>query len=272
MLSVLDGKVSLLPFWAVISIYVGVLLLIVLVAALKKWLTPSGLVGAFVLGFIVLYLGGFSAFSIFLFFFVSCSVLSKLKRSYNKREAKGSRRDIMQVMANGLPAVLALFLTRTPYFYSIAIVGFSASMAEAMADTWASTFGIMSRKDPVSIITFTRVPKGISGGVTALGFLAAALGSVLTAFLHVLIINPDWHEALVISGCGFLGCVIDSVLGATVQEHFRASDGTLTEKEYSGEGRNPRARGIPGFDNDAVNLTSGLLSFSLSLLIMTLLR
>lgn len=272
MLSQLDGKVSLLSVWAVVSIYVGVLLLIVLIAAIKRWLTLSGLIGAFVQGFIVLYLGGFSAFSIFLFFFVSCSVLSKLKRSYNRREAKGSRRDIMQVMANGLPAVLALFLTRTPQFYSIAIVGFSASMAEAMADTWASTFGIMSRKDPVSIVTFTRVPRGISGGVTLLGLLSGALGAVLISLLHVLVINPDWHEALVISGAGFLGCIIDSVLGATVQEHFRAPDGTLTEKEYGSEGRNPRERGVPGFDNDAVNLTSGLLSLSFSLLIMTIVR
>lgn len=263
----LDERVSLLPFWAVILIYMGVLLVIAVLALWKKWLTKGGLLGAVTLGFMVLYLGGFSAFTLFLFFFVSCSILSKIKRFYNSREKKGSQRDLMQVLANGLPAVVALLLTRTASFRITAIIGFSAAVAEAVADTFSSTFGIMSRKDPVSIMTFTRVPKGISGGVTMLGLLSGAGGAVITALLHCLVIAPDWHQGLIISGTGFIASVIDSVLGATVQEHFRTLDGTLTEHEYDGDVKNVRVRGLPGFDNDMVNLTSGFLALSLSLLL-----
>ncbi len=266
----LDDKVSLLPLWAVILIYTGVLLLIAVVAIWKKWLTGSGLLGAVTLGFMVLYLGGFSAFTLFLFFFVSCSILSKIKRFYNSREKKGSQRDLMQVIANGLPAVVALLLSRTAPFRTIAVIGFSASVAEAVADTFSSTFGIMSRDDPVSIMTFTRVPKGISGGVTVLGLLAGAGGAVITALLHALVIYPSWQHVLLISGSGFLGSLIDSVLGATVQEHFRTPDGKLTEHEYDGDVKNVRVRGLRGFDNDMVNLTSGFLALSLSLLIASL--
>ena len=268
--SLLDDKISLLPFWEIILIYMGVLLVMAILAAWKKWLTGSGILGAVTLGFMVLYLGGFSCFVIFLFFFVSCSVLSKIKRAYNSREKKGSQRDLMQVIANGLPAVLALLLSRTPSFRSIAVIAFSASVAEAVADTFSSTFGIMSRRDPVSIITFTRVPKGISGGVTILGLVAGAAGAVTTAILHAFVIYSDWHHVLIISGTGFIASVIDSVLGATVQEHFRTKDGTLTEHEWNGDERNMRVRGIPGFDNDMVNLTSGLLALSLSLLLTSL--
>ncbi len=266
----LDDKVSLLPLWAVILIYTGVLLLIAVVAIWKKWLTGSGLLGAVTLGFMVLYLGGFSAFTLFLFFFVSCSILSKIKRFYNSREKKGSQRDLMQVIANGLPAVVALLLSRTAPFRTIAVIGFSASVAEAVADTFSSTFGIMSRDDPVSIMTFTRVPKGISGGVTVLGLLAGAGGAVITALLHALVIYPSWQHVLLISGSGFLGSLIDSVLGATVQEHFRTLDGKLTEHEYDGDVKNVKVRGLRGFDNDMVNLTSGFLALSLSLLIASL--
>ncbi len=266
----LDDKVSLLPLWAVILIYTGVLLLIAVVAIWKKWLTGSGLLGAVTLGFMVLYLGGFSAFTLFLFFFVSCSILSKIKRFYNSREKKGSQRDLMQVIANGLPAVVALLLSRTAPFRTIAVIGFSASVAEAVADTFSSTFGIMSRDDPVSIMTFTRVPKGISGGVTVLGLLAGAGGAVITALLHALVIYPSWQHVLLISGSGFLGSLIDSVLGATVQEHFRTLDGKLTEHEYDGDVKNVRVRGLRGFDNDMVNLTSGFLALSASLLIASL--
>lgn len=266
----LDEKISLLPFWTVILIYIGVLLVIASVALWKKWLTKGGVFGALMLGFMVLYLGGFSAFTLFLFFFVSCSILSKIKRSHNSREKKGSERDLMQVIANGFPAVTALLLSRTASFRTTAVIGFSASVAEAVADTFSSTFGIMSRDDPVSIITFTRVPKGISGGVTVLGLLAGAGGAVITALLHFLVIAPDWHQALIISGAGFAASVIDSVLGATLQEHFRTADGTLTEKEYDGDVKNVRVRGLPGFDNDMVNLTSGFLALSLSLLLSSL--
>ncbi len=268
--SLLDDRISLLPFWVIILIYTGVLLVMAVLAAWKKWLTGGGILGAVTLGFMVLYLGGFSCFSLFLFFFVSCSVLSKIKRAYNSREKKGSQRDLMQVIANGVPAVLALLLSRTPSFRNIAVIAFSSSVAEAVADTFSSTFGIMSRHDPVSVVTFTRVPKGISGGVTILGLLAGAAGAVITALLHALVIYPEWHHVLIISGAGFIASVIDSVLGATVQEHFRTKDGTLTEHEWDGEVRNMRVRGIPGFDNDMVNLTSGLLALSGSLLIATL--
>ncbi len=262
----LDDKAALLPFWEIIIIYVVLLLLIAIFALWKKWLTPFGTVGAFTLGFIVLYLGGFSAFSLFFFFFFSCSILSKMKRTYNKMEKKGSRRDLMQVLANGLPAVLALFLSRSPHFYMIALVGYSSSLAEAASDTFASTFGIMSKHDPVSIITFTKVPKGISGGVTVRGLLFSLLGSTLMAIMHYSVISNNIHHALIIAGTGFLGALIDSVLGATVQEHFETADGALTEKEYDESGeRNRRVRGIPGFDNDIVNMLSGLLALSLSL-------
>lgn len=263
----LDDKIALLPFWVMIAVYTAVLLVIVVISLWRRWLTVSGVIGAFVLGFIVLYFGGFSAFTLFFFFFFTCSVLSKVKRAYNGREKKGSRRDIMQVMANGLAAVLSIFLTRSPHFYSIAMVGYAAALSEAMADTWAGTFGIMSRRNPVSIITFTPVPKGISGGVTLMGFLFAALGSLLMALLYMALISFNWHHLLIISGSGFICSVVDSVLGATLQEHFRSSDGSLTEKEWEDGKRNERVRGIPGFDNDMVNLSSSVLAAALALFI-----
>lgn len=269
-IGLLDDRIALLPFWTIIIIYTAVLLVIVAVSLWRRWLTLSGVVGAFVMGFIVLYFGGFSAFTLFFFFFFSCSVLSKIKRAYNKREKKGSQRDLMQVIANGLPAVLSIFLTRSPHFYYIAMVGYGASLAEAMADTWAGTFGMMSKRDPLSIITFTRVPKGISGGVTALGFLFSAIGSSIMAFLYMILINYDWHHFLIISGTGFVSCVVDSILGATLQEHFRNRDGELTEKEWESGVKNVRVRGIPGFDNDMVNLTSGILALSLSLFLASI--
>ena len=131
----LDRYMTLFPLWALLLIYLFVLSLIAVLAYKKKWLTLSGSVAAIVLGLIVLWMGGVSAFVVFLFFFVSSSLVSKLSKFVNRREKKGNRRDIVQVLANGLPAVIAIMLIRVPNLYVPALAAFSAANAEATADT-----------------------------------------------------------------------------------------------------------------------------------------
>ncbi len=266
----LDRYLTLLPLWALLLIYLAVLSLIALFAYKKKWLTLSGAASAIVLGLIVLWMGGVSAFVIFLFFFVSSSLVSKVSKFVNRSEKKGSQRDIVQVLANGLPAVLAIMLIRVPSLSLASLAAFSAANAEAAADTWSGSFGVMSKKDPVSIITFTKVPRGISGGVTALGFLGGFSASLLVAVLSIGVFGHSLGIACIIAGSGFLGSVIDSVLGAVVQVQYRAKDGSLTEKDEENGEKNERVRGIPGFDNDAVNFTSGILAASLAMLLTSL--
>ena len=266
----LDRYLTLLPLWALLLIYLAVLSLIALFAYKKKWLTLSGAASAIVLGLIVLWMGGVSAFIIFLFFFVSSSLVSKVSKFVNRSEKKGSQRDIVQVLANGLPAVLAIMLIRVPSLSLASLAAFSAANAEAAADTWSGSFGVMSKKDPVSIITFTKVPRGISGGVTALGFLGGFSASLLVAVLSIGVFGHSLGIACIIAGSGFLGSVIDSVLGAVVQVQYRAKDGSLTEKDEENGEKNERVRGIPGFDHDAVNFTSGILAASLAMLLTSL--
>ena len=258
-----DRYLTLLPLWSLLLIYILLLSLIAVFAYKKKWLTLSGAVSAVILGLIVLWMGGVSAFTVFLFFFVSSSLVSKLSKFVN-------RRDMVQVLANGLPAALSILLIRVPSLSLASIAAFSAANAEAAADTWSGSFGVMSHRDPVSIITFTKVPRGISGGVTALGFLGGFSASLLVAILSMGVFGHGFGTACIIAGSGFLGSVIDSVLGAVLQVQYRAKDGSLTEKEEEDGEKNERVRGIPGFDNDAVNFTSGILSSSLAMLLTTL--
>ena len=109
-----DRYLTLLPLWSLLLIYILLLSLIAVFAYKKKWLTLSGAVSAVILGLIVLWMGGVSAFTVFLFFFVSSSLVSKLSKFVNRREKKGNRRDMVQVLANGLPAALSILLIRVP--------------------------------------------------------------------------------------------------------------------------------------------------------------
>ena len=269
--SILDGVFLELP------LYLRILIILVFLAAAaifsyrKRFLTLSGVSTAIVLGFIVFFIGGISGITIFLFFFISASMLSRLSDGRNTVADKTGRRDMMQVIANGVPASLMLVLyglSHNPAFLG----AFAAAIAEAEADTAASSIGMLSARPPVSIVTFTPVPPGLSGGVTALGIVSSLAFSSLIAVLYMGTFGCGIPELLTIAAAGFLGSLFDSFLGATVQVHYRKEDGTLTEKSLDSGKALERARGIPFLDNDIVNLLSGLFSAAIFMSIRMILQ
>ena len=249
-----------------VLIIVLFLALMAVFAKAKRLLTWSGTAAACALGFIVFYLGGVSGIVLFLFFFLTCSMLSKLTGDVPRVGKKGGERDWAQVVANGLPAAFALILAELSPYPQSAYIAFAAALAEAEADCFAGGVGILSRSDPVSVVTFTKVPRGISGGVTALGLASSVLASFLLALVFAGTYGCDVPELLTITACGFLGALFDSFLGATVQVQYRGKDGALTERERDGDGNlNEHVRGLPFLDNDMVNLLSGLFALFLAL-------
>ena len=255
--TVLDSLFLSLPLPWRLLVIAALMLLMALVAMRKRFLSAGGTAAAVILGFIVMYLGAVSAIVMLIFFFLSCSILGRLQKD-DGISAKGSRRrDMMQVVANGLPAAMALLAARFSSNPDIFLAAFAAAIAEAEADTFSGEIGRLSHSDPVSIITFTKVPKGISGGVSVLGFLAGMGGSLLIALLFMGTWGCTFPRLLIVAASGFLGSVFDSFLGASIQVRFRRKDGSITEREYEGGERNERVRGIRWIDNDAVNFLSG---------------
>ena len=250
---------SLPVLWRCLII-IAVMAVSAVIARKKKYLTRSGTVAAAILGFAVMYIGGISGIAVFLFFFLSSSIISRVSRQNEYIAQKTNERDFMQVVANGLPAALSLILYRISPYPAAFLAAFAAAVAEAQADTFSGEIGKLSHSDPVSIITFTRVPKGLSGGVTVLGLVAGAMSAFLIALLFMGTFGCSISQLLIIASSGFLGSVLDSFLGATLQVQYRRKDGSITEKEEENGEANTRARGIKWMDNDMVNLLSGLFS------------
>ena len=193
-----------------------------------RQLSLSGALAAFLVGFSTTWILGFGALFTLLFFIIAAGVLGKLSKRIRGREmetmqAKGGRRDAMQVFANGLFALIGalLYAHRQEPAY---LVMFAASVAEAASDTFAGDVGVLSRRDPVSIITGRPMKRGLSGAVSPLGLASGMLGAILIALTAwALLLPPVWgslKEAGVIAAAAFFGCLIDSVLGATVQAHY----------------------------------------------------
>ncbi len=269
----IDSYFFSFPLFLRLLIIAALMLLTALISIRHKLLSLSGVIAAVVVGTLVTYIAGLSGLVILLFFFLSSAVISHVvpDTARMKTQKKGSLRDGMQVFANGFPCLVALFLYRFTPYETVSLIMFSSAVAEAVADTWAGEIGTLSKHDPVSIITFTRTPKGISGGVSLLGTAASLLGAFLVALLAVGCYILPLLSIAIITISGALGALFDSLLGATVQVHYREEDGSLSEHRERNGKKNERARGIPFIDNDAVNLLSGLfallISFFLSLFI-----
>ncbi|MGM0674138.1 MAG: DUF92 domain-containing protein [Spirochaetota bacterium] len=239
----------------------------------RRAVTPTGAVAGFVVGAGILAFGGWTSWVLLMTFFGSSTVLSRVKSSskdaVSKLHEKGSRRDHVQVLANagvGLVMSAAYAATGMPMF----LVAVAVSFAAANADTWASEIGVLSASAPVSILGAGRLPRGTSGGVSLLGFAASAIGSGLIALVFSLFygFTAGWGAGVllifaVITAGGFLGSLIDSILGAAVQAQYTDSaTGAPTERRHSphAEAPNTLRRGFASVTNDAVNAISCLLS------------
>jgi len=183
-------------------------------------------------------------------------------------QQKGDRRDQWQVLANcGTGLVCSYLYYRTGN--GLFLITLAASFAASNADTWASELGILSRKEPRSILTLKPLPRGTSGAVSAFGFAASASGAMVIALAYLLFAMVEGSPVnllrcfVIITASGLAGSVLDSALGATVQAQYRCSlKGNVTERPYSGGKPNSLISGIKIINNDTVNFLSIALSVS----------
>lgn len=274
MIQFLDNLLFSLQWpWSLVFI-IAMMALFAVIALKKQSLDVSGAIAAFVMGVVVLWCSKVEGLLLLLLFFVGSNVVGRISKrirqqSLNEKsiEKKGSKRDVMQVLANGLMATIgALMWYCTGKISSLVLLG--AAIAEATSDTFAGEIGRLSKKPPVSIRTLTPVPKGLSGGITLLGTATAFISSFVIGlswaifFSSYLGSSSDmWLSLSVITLTGFMGCIVDSFLGACAQAHYKdPNTGELTEKEYKDGQKLELVQGVSWIDNDMVNLLSNIFS------------
>lgn len=259
-----------------------------LIGGLGYWrraLTASGVVGAILVGTLIFWLGGWLWGVLLVTFFLSSSWLSHYRKeekaSVAEKFAKGSQRDLGQVLANGgLGAILAVVYANQPD--ALLLAAFVGVMATVTADTWATEIGILSRVPPRLVTTGEVTAPGASGGITRLGIWASVagallIGTVATALSQIdsLLSGGGWSlraasfPLLAIVG-GLAGSLFDSLLGATVQRiYYCERCAKETESPIHRCGQPARVlRGWVWLNNDLVNFfasfVGGLVAASLA--------
>ncbi|MCI4388882.1 hypothetical protein PGIGA_G00091140 [Pangasianodon gigas] len=250
----------------------------------KKSLDFGGCLGALLVGFI-LTLANMSFLAALFAFFITSSKLTRWKGAVKKRidseYKEGGQRNWIQVFCNGgVPTELALLYMievgpgempvdfTMQYSASWMCLSLLGALACSTGDTWASEVGpVLSKSQPRLITTWKEVPAGTNGGVTIIGLVASLLGGAtvgMAYFISQLLMVSDLHLAapqwpIVVYGAvaGFLGSLLDSLLGAVMQySGYDESTGKVVNFE------SPKVKwicGKPILDNNGVNLFSSVL-------------
>ena len=224
-------------------------------------LSPGGALAATAIGGALVAGAGWRSGIALVTFFTSSTLLGRLPAPGTLEQRRGDQRDAVQVLANGgVAATLAILAGIAPRRLRPPLVaGARGAIAAAAADTWATEIGSRLGHRPRSIVSGQRVPPGTSGGVTLAGLAGSvagsaaleAMASVPPAGVRQRLLPPSLPVAL----AGVTGSLVDSVLGATIQE-VRYCPICARETELPvhrcGTSTTP-IRGASWCDNDAVN-------------------
>jgi len=197
---------------------------IALAALFARALSPGGAIAAALVGTAVLSGTGWAGGLALGGFFLGGTLVSRSLSdpSVEQFDAKGTRRDAGQVLANGGPAAIGALLGSPGMVV--------ASLAAAAADTWATSLGATSSRPPRLITTGRPVPPGTSGALswpgTAGGLLGAATVGAVAALAFA---SPKLFSVAL--GVGLGGMLLDSLLGAAIQARFSCPTcGVLCER------------------------------------------
>jgi len=220
------------------SVLISTLLTGVL-SALAYWknvLTWDGSVASFVVGMVIGIFGDVTWLFLLLFFLLSSFLATRyrfaLKEAMGVQEGVRGERRSTNVLANGLALMAVAFLSLLlPEAFPKKMSGliFLSALSVAGADTLASEIGVLSRHTYL-ITNGKPVSPGTDGGVSWLGQACAFGAALYTSLVGWFVLSyvartyglvmsmPTSPVYLLIPmAVGFLGCQLDSVIGATLE-------------------------------------------------------
>lgn len=253
----------------------------------KKSLTPSGAAAAFAVGFLSLWTGA-RGWNLLIFYQLGTTATKykkdlKIKMDGTIAAANATQaRGATQVLACSLIAVILGLIhgiycgEEGPIHFggntspsnclaSCLTCGILAHHATCLADTLASELGILSQTPPVLVTQpWKTVPSGTNGGVTLIGLFWSLLGGFIIGLSTIVLdslagIAPLHALPLLAytSTCGLLGSLLDSLLGATIQQTYYDPDAKLVYQEEDDKPLSAKlVGGVNILTNEQVNLVS----------------
>ena len=211
------------------GIWIQALLLnacLIALASRTTLLTAAGWVHAAALGTILWGCLGWSGWLAVVIYLILGSVVTRLGFPEKKRRGLAEARDGQRGPENvwgsaAVGAVLALLIGAGFEPRQLLLIGFSASFAAKLGDTFGSEIGKRWGRTTVLISNLQPVPPGTEGAISLEGTLASAAGSVLMSLvcLNLQLLTTS-AEAVLVMVVGLLATLAESLIGALMQERI----------------------------------------------------
>ena len=235
-----------------------------------KALTPWAQTVSYLILLAFTLFGGYRLAVLVIALFAVAAVVTKVSSrlfSQKTNAPQKTARKSIQILANSSVAVsfaIAYFFSGAKWLLFVAFV----VIIEEFADSMSSDVGRLAKNPPVDILRFKRVPAGTSGGVSLLGTVTALVAAFLAGLLALAFFkNPLLYVA--ISGVAFLGTIVDSVLGSSLQGIFKCPVcGAITEKKVHCDVPTTLVKGFAAVDNSLVNFLSSAVSAGIASVVL----
>ncbi|OUJ18628.1 Cytidylyltransferase family enzyme [Methanonatronarchaeum thermophilum] len=223
---------------------VGIATVLAVLSYHKEILDRGGSLAAFLMGSVVSVFGGLEWLVLLISFVIIAWVATKFEYEYKAHkdinEGENGERCVKNVIANGMVPVAIVLLAwiyttyiqnpvqiqtmavetmYTPYTgYELVFMGaYIGAIATATSDTIASEIGTLDSETRLITNLKKEVKTGANGGVSLAGELASIIGGLTIGLIAYLAFGIEF--ALIVGPiAGFLGCNIDSLLGATLEK------------------------------------------------------
>ncbi len=224
----------------------GLVVFLLVMSSRTKMLDAKGANAAAMLGLIVGGLGHWTWLLVLLGFLLGSHKATKWrfeeKKALGLSESSDGHRGWTNVVANGaIPGLICLYAYLSEDWETVVWL-FGAAVAVAASDTFASEIGCLDTRVRM-ITTLKPCKQGENGGFSPNGQLAAAVGSAVVAVLTLLTWWLTTPAASVADGLqmggmlafvGWLGCQIDSYLGALLENRGYMSKGAVNASAITG--------------------------------------
>ena len=224
----------------------GLVVFLLVMSSRTKMLDAKGANAAAMLGLIVGGLGHWTWLLVLLGFLLGSHRATKWrfedKKALGLSESSDGHRGWTNVVANGaIPGLICLYAYLSEDWETVVWL-YGAAVAVAASDTFASEIGCLDTRVRM-ITTLKPCKQGENGGFSPNGQLAAAVGSAVVAVLTLLtwwLTTPaasaanGLHMGGMLAFVGWLGCQIDSYLGALLENRGYMSKGAVNASAITG--------------------------------------
>ena len=193
-------------------------------------MTKGGWISAGVLGSILWGCLSWQGWSSVVIYLLLGSLVTKIGYKFKnekgiaeKRGGKRGPENVWGSAATGLFfAIMAKLNFSNLVFYKI---GFAASFAAKLADTFGSEIGKRFGRNTYLITSFRKVERGTEGGISLEGTAASALGALfMSLIMFILNIISTKYQFLIVVISGFLATISESFIGAKFQDKYKLSN------------------------------------------------